>query len=263
MKKKLNLISLLLIVLVIILEGCVPAKQPTVERKVLPADRLLKKIEANRRKIKFFKGTGKIEINTPDLEAIGSFEIEIKKPDSIKFSIYGPFGIDLAHTVVSRNDVVFYEPNANVAYIGPIRPELLKKVFKVNLNFNELIDAFAGAVNLTERLSQIPDDFQINKDDYLLTYFDKKANKEYRYLVNIADHALLDYKIIEDQKKIMFEGRYTHYKNIDNVPIPYKTKIRNRTENQELVINYRNIEVNEEIGNLKLNLPDDVKIIRW
>lgn len=263
MNNKLNLISSLIIVLVLILEGCVPAKQPTVEKKVLPADRLLKKIEANRRKIKSFEGTGKIEINTPDLEAIGSFEIAIKKPDSIKFSIYGPFGIDFAHAVVSRNDVVFYEPNSNVAYIGPIKPELLRKAFKVDLNFNELMDAFAGAVNLTNRLSQEPDNFQINKDDYLLTYRDENSKKEYRYLINILDNALLDYKVIENKKNIIFEGRYTHYKNIKNIPIPYKTKIRNRSEKQELTINYQKIKVNENIGNLKLNLPDDIKIVRW
>jgi len=260
--RKLGLISLIIIV-VLVIAGCVPAKQPTVEKKVLPADRLLKKIEANRRKIKSFEGSGKIEIITPDLEAVGKFEIAIKKPDSIKFSIYGPFGIDLAHAVVSRNNIVFYEPNSNVAYIGPIKPELLKKAFKVDLNFNELIDAFAGAVNLTDRLSQIPDDFQINKDDYVLSYNDKVSAKEYRYLVNILDNALLDYKVIKNKKDIVFEGRYTHYKKIDNVPIPFKTKIRNRTQKQELTIRYKDIKVNEDMKNLKLKLPDDTKIIRW
>lgn len=262
MNKKI-LISIVSLLVLVMIEGCVPAKQPTAEKKILPADRLLKKIEANRRKIKSFEGSGKIDIKSPDLDARASFEIQIKKPDSIRFSVYGPFGIDLAHTVISRNEVVFYHATSNIAYVGEIKPELLKRIFKVNLSFNELIDAFAGAVNLTERLSQLPDDYQINKDDYLLTYKDEIENKEYRYLVNILDNALLDYKVIENQKKIMFEGRYTHYELIDNVPIPFKTTIRNRNENQELVINYKRIKVNEEIGNLKLELPDDVKIIRW
>lgn len=261
MNKNILILLIAIVGALFLLEGCVPAKQPNVERKVLPADRLLKKIEANRRKIKSFEGNGKINILSEDLDMMASFQIQIKKPDSIKFSIYGPFGIELAHTLVSRNDVVFYQPNGNVAYVGPIKPELLKRVFKVNLNFNELIDAFAGAVNLTERLSQMPDDFQINKDDYLLTYNDE--DREYRYLVNIIDNALLDYKVVEKPTKIMFQGRFTHYKQIDDVPIPFKTTIMNRSENQELVINYKNIKVNEEIGNLKLNLPDDVKIVRW
>ncbi len=254
------MVSLLFVTL--INTSCVPSK-PTFEKKVLPADRLIKKIEANRRKIKSFEGNGTLDIKTPSLEARASFEISIKKPDSIKLGVYGPFGIDLAQALVTRNDFVFYDVMGDKAYTGNISTNVLKKIFRIDLPFNDLIDAFAGAVNLTGKLSEVPQDFEITDDYYFLTYTENATNMEFHYDINILDNALLRYQVVKKPDNLLFEGRYSEFEHFDNVPIPLRTVVENKKNNQALLIEYRNVSVNEEIEDLKLNLPDDVEIIRW
>ena len=72
----------------LVITSCVPSKPVHDDEKILPADRLIKRLEANRRKIKTFQGTGILNINTPEINAKANFEVVLKKPDSVKVSIW-------------------------------------------------------------------------------------------------------------------------------------------------------------------------------
>jgi len=73
-------------------DGCVPSK-PTEDVELLPSERLINKLEANRRKIKNFEGIGVFEIESDQYSNSANFQIVMQKPDSIYFSLLGPFGI--------------------------------------------------------------------------------------------------------------------------------------------------------------------------
>src|SRR5512147_1865335 len=88
--------------------GCIPSK-PAEEVEILPSERLLKKLEANRRKIKELEGIGSISFKSPDLNTSSSFKVIFQKPDSVYLEIYGPFGIDLAQVLITSNDFSFYD----------------------------------------------------------------------------------------------------------------------------------------------------------
>lgn len=243
--------------------GCVPSKPVQDEELILPADRLIKKLEANRRKIKTFEGTGILNIQTPEISAKANFEVIMKKPDSVKVSIYGPFGIELAHALISKNNFVFYDVMRNNLYRGNAKEEVLKKIFKIDLTFDDLMDAFAGAVNLTDKLRSEPDGFEINEDEYILSYTENNAGKESIYKINALDLAITNYKLIKLPGEILFEGTYSQFKDFENVFIPYKTNVQNKSLNQVVDIEYRSIKINNEIGDLTISYPTDVEIIEW
>lgn len=259
--KKILLVVLFAVVLV--MTACVPSKPVREEEKLLPADRLIKKLEANRRKVKTFEGSGILNIQTPQISAKANFEVIIKKPDSVKVSIYGPFGIELAHALVSKNDFTFYDVVRNNIYKGQAKQDVLKKIFKVDLTFDDLMDAFAGAVNLTDKLRSEPDDYQINSTEYILSYKADTAGKESLYIINNEDLAITNYKLIKLPEEILFEGRYSDFKDFEGVLIPYKTVVENKEQNQNVNIEYRSIKINNEVGDLTIAYPSDAEIIEW
>lgn len=260
MKKLLLVISF---VAALFITACVPSKPVQEDEKVLPADRLIKKLEANRRKIKTFEGSGVLNIQTPQITAKANFEVILKKPDSVKVSVYGPFGIELAHALVSKNDFTFYDVMRNSIYKGSAKQDVLKQIFKVDLSFDDLMDAFAGAVNLTDKLRNNPDDYSINSDEYTLSYKDEEAGKESIYRINTEDLAITNYKLIKLPEEILFEGIYSDFKDFENVFVPYKTTVINKLQNQRVDIEYRNIEINNEAGDLSIEFPSDAEIIEW
>ncbi len=247
-------------VLPLFINSCVPSK-PVEEEQMIPAEILIKKLEANRRKIKTFAGNGVLEINSPQIDAKASFEVTLKKPDSIRISIYGPFGIDLAQALVTKNDFYFYDVIKNQLYTGEVKDEVLKRIFKVDLSFDDLMDAFAGAVNLTDKLRREPDQFEPVEETYYLTYFNP-GNTESIYEINNSDLAIINYRLLQKNSDLIFEGLYSDFRLFDDVPVPYKTIIENRETKQRIRIEYRNIEINSVIEDLTLTYPKDVEWIR-
>ena len=245
-----------------IFNACVPSK-PTVEERELPADRLIKKLEANRRKIKTFEGSGIMNVESPQLSAKANFEVTLIKPDTIKLSVFGPFGIDLAHALVTKNDFKFYDVIRNDLYTGNVRMEILKNIFKVDLTFDDLLDAFSGSVNLTSNLRRTPDDFSANEDSYTLNYIDNRSNKSSVYEISVDEFAITNYRLIKDSSDVIFEGNYSDFRKFENVPVPFFSKVEYKEKNQSVTIEYRNIKVNKEITDLTFDYPNDVNVIRW
>ena len=262
MKKFISLLMIFVLTLLAV-ESCVPSKE-AYEEEILPADRLIKKLEAKRRKVKTFKGTGVFSVESPKLNAKAGFEVKLKKPDSLQFAIYGPFGIDLAYMLVTKNDYVFYDVLKSKAYKGALRDEIIRKLFHVNISFDDLLDAFTGAVNLTDKLRREPDEYSVNEEYYTLTFLDSLNNKKSIYNVLINTLAITDYRLAMLDGKNIFESKFSDFKTyLRNVPIPRNTHFVNLDKNQTVDISYRRIEVNKKIDKMTFPIPEDVKITEW
>jgi hypothetical protein len=255
----LYIFSLILPVLYI---GCVPSK-PAEETEVVPSDRLIKKLEANRRKVKNFEGTGSLKINTPDINTTASFKVVLQKPDSVYLEVYGPFGIDLAQALVTGNNFTFYDVMHNKVYKGKSNSDILKKIFKVDLSFSDLIDAFTGAVNLTPRLTQQPDNYEIVYDKYVLTFIDSLTSQKNKFTIDIRDLVITNYQVLNASDKVLLESTYTKFKLQDGISIPYTTDISLKNENQSLKIEYRKIDLNKNDVKISMNIPDDAEVVEW
>lgn len=262
MVKRILFYGLISLLSVIVITSCSTEKAVSKD-KVLPADRLIRKLEGNRRTIKTFYGKGVLNIRSANFKGKTSFEISVKKPDSIKISIYGPFGIDLAHGLVTKNTFVFYDVLKNRAYTGSNNNRVLKSMFKIDLTFNELIDAFAGAVNLTDKLRSEPNIYETEGESYQLLYTNENENKKSRYEIEKENLAIINYSVTTMLNDELFVGEYSKFKDFESVPIPFVSTVINKTSNESIRIEYKFVEVNEKIESLNIDLPTDIKIIKW
>ena len=258
--------KLLLYVLGIItllqLDSCAPSK-PAEEVRLMSADRLIKRLEANRRKVKTFNGTGSLMINSQVVNAKSSFEVMIKKPDSIKVSFYGPFGIDLAQVLITQNYFQFFDIINNTLYQGKMRSDIMKQLLKIDLPFEEVIDALTGSVNLTGKLRVEPDDYEADGNIYKLTYRDSVNSLESIYFIRNEDLAITQNLITNDRGKELLAGSYSRFKALEEVPIPFEINIEDSKNNQRMKVEYRNVEVNQQLTNFILDIPNDAKVIEW
>lgn len=260
--KKLIVFSLLFINVIFLINGCVPS-QPTEDFEMLPSERLMNKLEANRRKIKSFDGVGTLIVNTPLIDNSATFKVILQKPDSIYLTIMGPFGIELAQALVTREKFIFYDDLQNTAYTGSLNSDALRSIFRINLSFDELIDAFVGSVNLTQNLYRPPDNYSIEGDKYVLTYLDSARQSKSVYKVDIRQLGITDYKLYDFDGSEKLEGKYSKFELLENVAVPYKIQIQNTMDDQKIDIDYRKIAVNKKNIQIDFKLPDDATIIKW
>jgi outer membrane lipoprotein-sorting protein len=259
-KKAYNLISV--IAVLAFLYGCVPSK-PVYEEKTASYDRLVKKIEANKKRIKTFYGIGSLGVFSKDENMTGNFEVFLKRPDSLKLIIYGPFGIDLAQVLLTKNNFKFYDVINNTLHTGKANNNILRQIIKVNITFDELYETLTGAMSFSDKLSTQPSIINTNDGFLELSYLDSLANRKSIYRINSADLSVANFKVTSFSNKEILTGLYELYKVTDEIAIPLKTSLEYKENRQKLIIECRNIEVNKTVINADFNVPDDVKIIKW
>lgn len=242
--------------------GCVPS-QPTEEVEILSSDRLINRLEANRRRIRNFEGQGTITVNSSTLQTSATFRVVMIKPDSVYITFYGPFGIELAQAVATNSDFVFYDALQNTAYAGKSDSDALQNIFRINLTFSDIIDAFTGSVNLSSNLYKSPDNFEVIYDKYILTYINPENSLTSVYKIDIRRLGITDYSLKSEDGTINLEGKYSDFQIVENVAIPYKISILNRADRQKIDVEYRKISVNRKDILIDFKIPDDATIVKW
>ncbi|MCZ6702175.1 MAG: DUF4292 domain-containing protein [Ignavibacteria bacterium] len=254
--------QIFLIVFSIFFWGCVPSK-PLDEVEILPSERLINKLEANRRKIRNFEGVGVLEIKSEQYDNSANFRVVMQKPDSIYLTIFGPFGIELAQALVTNDSYIFYDAIENTAYKGDVNEDILKAIFKINLSFSDLMDAFVGSVNMTQNLYKQPNSYEVYYDKYVLTYIDPVTYITTIYKVDIRELSITDYKLSAEDGSVNIEGKYSNFELVENVAMPFSIKIENKLADQILSIDYRNIVANQQGVYIDFIIPEDATIISW
>jgi hypothetical protein len=133
----------------------------------------------------------------------------------------------------------------------------------MDITFHDLMDALAGAVNLTDKLRREPDNYRQLDDKYILIYLDNKRNLKSTFTISSENLALLNYRLDKKNGETVFEGEYKDFRDFNGVPVPYKNSLVNEERNQRLTIEYRTIKVNSTIEKMALNLPRDATVIKW
>jgi outer membrane lipoprotein-sorting protein len=244
------------------LSGCVPSK-PTEEVEILPTERLVNKLEANRRRIRTFEGNGTITIKSNEFNNSATFRIILVKPDSVFLTFVGPFGIEIAQALVTDKEFIFYDALQNTAYKGATGGDILHQIFKIDLSFNDIMDAFIGSVNLTKNLYKTPINYQVIYDKYMLTYKDSAASTTSQYEVDVRHLGILHYLLKNDNGSDLLEGNYSNFEVLENVAVPAKIEVVNRKQNETVTIDYKSMTANKKNIYIDFKLPDDASVIKW
>ena len=248
--------------MIFIIPGCVPSK-PTEDVEILPSERLISKLEANRRRIQSFEGSGTIHIHSNKYNNSATFNVVLVKPDSIYLTIMGPFGIELAQALVTNKNFIFYDALHNTAYEGESTDAVLQNIFKIDLPFNDLLDAFLGSVNLTSKLYKQPTNYSVDYDKYVITYLDSLTDVSTQYKVDIRELGITNYEIINKDGEVALEGKYSQFGLLENVAVPYHIEVMNKKENQLVTIDYKSMRANKQNIFIDFKVPQDATIIQW
>jgi hypothetical protein len=185
------------------------------------------------------------------------------KPDSVYITFFGPFGIELAQAIATSSNFIFYDALQNTAYVGESDSDVLQNIFRINLSFSDIIDAFSGSVNLSSNLYKAPDKFEVIYDKYILTYLNPEKSLTSVYKIDVRKLGITEYSLNSEDGLINLQGKYSDFQIFENVAIPYKISIFNRADNQKIDVEYRKIAVNKKDIQIDFRLPDDASIIKW
>ena len=242
------------------LAACSAPKKTVRKTTVLPVERILKKVEANRRKIKTFEATGVIKIKSPKYEGKGNIEITIKRPDSLRISVFGPFGISVAEALITKDKFYYYDALRNKLYYGKNKRKIIERIFKFDLPFDDVSNLLIGRVNLTGKIYEKPLQVKADENSFELFYQTGNSLTE-KFEFSREDNKLLSYGFGKGNEKI-FNAHFENFKKYGKFELPLILNLKYKSETN-LKIDYRNVKVNDKIESLSLDIPKDAKKIEW
>ncbi len=105
---------------------------------------LREQVNKNSMKLQSLDANGEISIDSPEMSNTGSITVSINKPDSVFTKLEGPFGIDVANLLITRNNFIYYNVMDNKVIRGPSTQQYLSIIMKIKIDFDDIINAFSG-----------------------------------------------------------------------------------------------------------------------
>src|SRR5438552_3424073 len=121
------------------LAGCGGPKETAKLEHNLPIDSVFARVQQRYAYVKTLKGGGSITVESREASQNGSFDVDLKKPDSVLVELHGPFGLHVGTLSLSRDQFIFYNRMENNAVVGKPDGETLHSMFHLNMQFDELL----------------------------------------------------------------------------------------------------------------------------
>jgi len=96
-----------------------------------------------------------------------------------------------------------------------------------------------------------------------LSYTDTLSRKSDSYFVQNDKLEIRQYLQNSASGKNLTDTKFSNFNRIDEIPIPMLITFNDFFNNQKIQIEYKKFEINQELGNLKIEIPSDAKIIVW
>src|SRR5512140_908793 len=142
---------LLTLALLLILSSCAPRRSEVALRpSETPPSTLVGLVDAADAKLVTLTGHGTIAFESPETGGTASFDLSLRKPDSLLVALEGPFGIDVGTLFLSRQEFVMYNSMDNHVITGVPTERTIRSVVPFDLTYEQILNAFTGAFPIAE-----------------------------------------------------------------------------------------------------------------
>jgi hypothetical protein len=242
------------------LHGCAPS--PAVKlsgRSVSP--RIVQNIvKANHDLVRSLSGSGTISVETSEVAQSGSFELQLHKPDSVLVDVEGPFGINVGSVLLTRDSFLFYNSLQNQVVSGPVNANNLRRIFKMELTFDELMTLFTGGSFFRED-ERDPESTMEEENQFVLIY--RAGENRRRYFVDPVSMLITRIQHLDNSGKMFLEERFERFRTVGGVSLPRYIRLTQHTARRAVSVSFSTLDVNPGRAPLVLDIPANAERIRW
>ena len=256
----LRLAPVLVVALLMIVHGCAPSPAVKLSASSVSPRTVRQIVNANHERVQSLGGTGTISVETPDIAQSGSFELQLRKPDSVLVNVEGPFGINVGSVLLTRNNFLFYNSLENQLVSGPVNAANLRRIFKMELTFDELLTLFTGGSFFREDDGD-PEAITTEDEQYVITYRSESGRR--RYFVDPVSMLIARIQHLDGKGKLFLEERFEKFRMVGEVSLPRYIRLTQQTARRAVSVSFSKLAVNASRAPLMIEIPSNAERIRW
>jgi hypothetical protein len=248
--------SLLFFFSMIIISGCASTKEAHRHPADLSPRQVIEAVNSHTRAITTFQAKGSISVESPSLISSGSFDLWLKKPDSVRVDIKGPFGIRIASALFAQDHYIFYNSFKNEAIEGDINEGDMPSFMNIQINPKDIVDTFCGARGFfREEVS--PDSFSLGDGSFILQF--RHGEGTTRYTIDDITLYITAIEHIDSAGTVWSEERFDFERRNDGTVIPQSIHLVHDSLESSVSLIYETVQVNLPINGMGLRIPSDAR----
>jgi hypothetical protein len=206
--------------------------------------------------IKTLKGNGDITVESPEASNSGSFEVDVKKPDSLLVELNGPFGIHVGTLALSPQQFIFYNWRDHHAIIGKPDGTTLQSMFRITLSHDEILKLFTGEfLSYDERDSL--EQFSVVDGLYVVRFLTHDGVKEYR--IDPEAFTVAGYRLLDTRGKAIVIALASRFDAEQDVSMPRVLRIIAPEDHRSITIAYGDVKLNQPVR-CSFTLPQQAQV---
>jgi hypothetical protein len=252
------------LVLIVVLDaalyiGCAPTKELKRTPRTLSLPAVLEHVLDRNSKIKTLAGDGSITVESPEQSSSGSFDVRLKKPDSLCLDLSGPFGIHVGTLQLSREQIIFYNRMDNTAVVGTPDGKTMNDLFHMRLRFDEILRAFTGEFPIPSDSDSVQQ-VTIENDQYVIRQ-PGDDGMTYEYRIDPDSFVVTAYRVLDADGRPILTALASEFDDEDDVVMPRLLRVIFPKERRSLSIAYGHLQFNEPVS-CSFSIPKQADIIR-
>ncbi|HTR80393.1 MAG TPA: DUF4292 domain-containing protein [Bacteroidota bacterium] len=247
-----------LILSLVLLSSCAPTKElrkPAISRS---AREVIDAVNNNRYAVSTFDAKGSISVETPSFMNSGSFELWLKRPDSVRVDVEGPFGIHVASALFAHDRYVFYNSFKNEVMEGKFDVRNMPDFMNIRLDPSDIVDTFCGTRRFLPDES-LPDSFSIDRDSYMLLF--RHDNGTTRYRVDGENLRITSVEHIDFTGNVWSEEHFEFEKDGNGAVVPESIELNEVSAQSSVSLFYDKVHINKPVSAMVLDVPADAQRI--
>jgi hypothetical protein len=251
---------------VIFISGCSGSEAGEQQKELnnIPLKEIKEKVNKNSLAIESLEASGSIAIDSPEMSNSGSIEIRIRKPDSIFVKLEGPFGIDIANALITRNDFIYYNVQENLVITGPSTDINIGAILRIKVSFDELLNSFAGSFHFDTDNNDSMN--AVAENNAYLIQVNKPFVKQ-KYYVEPNAFIVSRYSVVDPADNLLFDVNYSNFTSEPtggvNVNFPNYIILNRPDKKQTVWLKYDTKEINKKNISFKMRIPKSAKTLKW
>ncbi|HTY09970.1 MAG TPA: DUF4292 domain-containing protein [Bacteroidota bacterium] len=240
----------------IALSGCAPTRELRRTPANESAQQVIDAVNSRRSAITTLEAKGSISVESPSFINSGSFELRLKRPDSVLVDVEGPFGIHVASALFAKGHYKFYNSFKNEVMEGEVDKGHLPEFMNIRIDPKDVVDMFCGTrAFLPEETS--PDSFTVADDSYIL--FFRQKDGATRYTIDDQSLCITGIEHVDSAGDVWSEEHFDYDRRDDGTMVLQSIRLVEDKMQSSISLFYDKLHLNAPVGPLTIQVPDDAR----
>jgi outer membrane lipoprotein-sorting protein len=246
--------TLALLTAAMMLAGCSLVQPVAVKLDSTAAD-VMQRVNARVGTITTLHASGTLAIESPTMSNTASFQLNVRRPDSAKIIIRGPFGIRVGEALFTGSRFTFYNALNNEVVRGDVLEDGMPGLMDLHLKPADIYNTLSGTRTFGAGETK-PDSFMVNDERYVLVFM--HGTERTRYVVDPESFTISAVQQIAQRGNTTLEEEYVFSKQSDGIFEPETVRILR--EDSAVLLSYERVKRNTVLDPFTIEIPDDA---RW